>query len=214
MREKSIGNWRDALIEHLYGQIRLTDDGPFSDFLDQLGTKNIEHSNRSLKDHLLGTCVLLRRWGNPEEVCIAGLFHSIYGTELFSPQAVSRSKRGQIQSVIGRKSEQLAYLFGVADRKKMLLDNVREPYKVEIAGSVGISIPVSPEVLSGLIEIEVANTLELIRAPSIPDHLLDLFVGMRNYFDDQKAVMSEGARSAYPFVLDFYEHVRLRRKLT
>jgi hypothetical protein len=33
--------------------------------------------------HLTGVEAVLRDWGEPEPVCLAGLFHSIYGTEGF-----------------------------------------------------------------------------------------------------------------------------------
>lgn len=34
-------------------------------------------------EHLSGVADVLATWGEPESVSLAGLFHSIYGTELF-----------------------------------------------------------------------------------------------------------------------------------
>ena len=34
-------------------------------------------------EHLSGVSVVLQSWNEPEYVCNTGLFHSVYGTELF-----------------------------------------------------------------------------------------------------------------------------------
>ena len=47
--------------------------------LEELGAHTNSHSRRTLLDHLLGTHDLLVEWENEPDVCVAGLFHSIYG---------------------------------------------------------------------------------------------------------------------------------------
>src|SRR5262245_12534106 len=88
--------------------------------LDQLGTGRLRHGpRRTLRDHLCGTCELLERWNAPADACLAGLFHSIYGTEVFRAVAAALSQRPRIRAVIGERAEELAYLFSACDRQAL-----------------------------------------------------------------------------------------------
>jgi SM-20-related protein len=71
------------------------------------------HSGRTLFVHLLGTCALLRRWGCDDDVCRAGLYHSIYGTRSFKHESVKPDEdgRGRIREMIGREAEELVFKF-------------------------------------------------------------------------------------------------------
>ena len=52
-------------------------------YLVDLGTDKIPHSGVMFLAHLIGVYRDLKEWGAPEHVCVTGLFHSIYGTEMF-----------------------------------------------------------------------------------------------------------------------------------
>jgi len=58
----------------------------------------------------------LKSWGCDLEMCEAGLFHSIYGTELFQKFALPVERRGEVQQLIGERAERLAYLNCAMDR--------------------------------------------------------------------------------------------------
>jgi hypothetical protein len=103
---------------------------------------------------------LLRDWGNPEPICVAGLFHSIYGTWHFRHKAFPIKNRSELAKLIGKEAEFLAYVFCVTERPKVFLAN---------AGGSQISIhdyyanrpiQLSPADLSKLLEIEAANLIE------------------------------------------------------
>ena len=79
------------------------------------------HSGRMLYDHLAGTHALLEAWGNDEDICNAGLFHSIYGTRRFRHQSWPLTDRTTIATLIGEEAELLAYLFCISDRPKAFL---------------------------------------------------------------------------------------------
>ena len=51
--------------------------------LDRVPVKGMEHFGRPFREHLIGTHDLLDQWQNSENVCLAGLFHSVYGTKTF-----------------------------------------------------------------------------------------------------------------------------------
>jgi hypothetical protein len=79
----------------------------------------IEHTEHTLLEHLVNTARLLKMWGCAEAVCRAGLFHSIYGTEVFTETPVSLAYREEVRSVIGAEAERLAYLFGAMERQTL-----------------------------------------------------------------------------------------------
>jgi hypothetical protein len=95
-------------------------------FLEQHGTKQTPHGSRlgdlthgSFDDHLRGTCTVLERWGYSEPVCLAGLFHSIYGTEGFQGLVLSLSQRGDVAELIGARAECAAFFNCVMDRDSL-----------------------------------------------------------------------------------------------
>ena len=55
-----------------------------TDFLRGLGTDDIGHTgSKGFLAHLVSVFHDLDRWGGDQDLCRAGMFHSIYGTEKF-----------------------------------------------------------------------------------------------------------------------------------
>jgi hypothetical protein len=108
-------------------------------FLISLDANQTRHSGRTLFDHLKGVHDLLRDWDNEHYVCLAGLFHSIYGTNTFKHKSLS--DRARLIEMIGLKAELLVHYFSTKDR----------PFfeSIEDKG-----------VRRNLLEIEAANLLE------------------------------------------------------
>ena len=76
-----------------------------------LGTHEVPHGKRTLYEHLTGTEKLLRDWGEPGYVRLAGLYHSVYGTMHFRHRSFPIQGRHIIQRLIGPTAEHLVYLF-------------------------------------------------------------------------------------------------------
>ncbi len=108
-------------------------------FLISLDANKTPHSGRTLYEHLKGVHDLLRDWDNEDHVCLAGLFHSIYGTNTFKHQ--SMSDRGALIRMIGVRAELLVHYFATKDR----------PFFNSIEDK---------DVRRNLLEIEAANLLE------------------------------------------------------
>ena len=89
---------------------------PFS-LLTQLKTHMVNHSGGTLYEHLVGTYKLLKERGSEEYVCLAGLYHSIYGTQFFKYQTTH--DRDTIKATIGEDAENLVWLFCNVDRNKI-----------------------------------------------------------------------------------------------
>ena len=81
-----------------------------TDYLVSLGTESVPHSNTPFLAHLIGVYRDLKEWDCAEHVVLAGLFHSIYGTETFQRFSLPLEKRDEIRALIGEEAERLAYI--------------------------------------------------------------------------------------------------------
>lgn len=146
--------------------------------LRELGTQDVRHSNRTLYEHLLGTHGLLEGWGNPPEVCLLGLFHSVYGTQTFDTRSVSPDDRAYIQAALGVEVERLVYVFGVTNRDEFFEQIGGET--VQLRDKVhDCELTISPPELHRLVEVEVANILEQV------PHKKRISKGVRRIYMDQ-----------------------------
>ena len=87
-----------------------------TDFLVGLGTTDVEHTGKGFLAHLIGVYKDLEEWGANVDVCRAGMFHSIYGTQLFQNFCLPLSRRADVQELIGERAEWLAFLNCVMNR--------------------------------------------------------------------------------------------------
>jgi len=128
--------------------------------LKDLNVAKFPHLRGSAQDHLLGVYEILANWGNTEDVCRGGLFHNIYGTEVFKPQAVSLTQRQTIAQIIGARAEELAFLFCVTRRVGFFDDHV-DPQRATLWDEVHKrKIVVDAATIAALMEIEIANGIE------------------------------------------------------
>ena len=81
-----------------------------TEFIRKIGADEVKHSDKTYLAHAIGVHNDLETWGCDEDVCRAGIFHSIYGTERFQKFALPLERRGELRELIGEKSERLAYL--------------------------------------------------------------------------------------------------------
>jgi hypothetical protein len=89
---------------------------PLTEFLAQLGMQEIRHTEKTYLDHLAAVYRGLESWGCAPEVCAAGMFHSIYGTEMFRGFTLPFDRRADIARLIGERAERLAYANCAMDR--------------------------------------------------------------------------------------------------
>lgn len=83
-------------------------------------TKDVPHSGSNLTNHLLGVHSLMLQTNAPEYLCLAGLFHSIYGTEYFHYDKPINRKF--VRDYIGKEAEELVFLFcHLTDRDETIL---------------------------------------------------------------------------------------------
>lgn len=120
--------------------------------LIELGTRSIPHQKGSLYDHLSRVEKLLLVVECQEHVASAGLFHSIYGNEIF--KTATTNDRILVQEAIGIEAENLAWLFCNIKRPDCYFNGDSIPL------TNGIYIKIDDSILQELKMIEGANILD------------------------------------------------------
>jgi hypothetical protein len=87
-----------------------------TDFLVGIGVEQVGHTGKSYLSHLVGVYRDLEARGHSADVCSAGMFHSIYGTERFRGFTLPLERRAEVRGLIGERAERLAYLNCAMDR--------------------------------------------------------------------------------------------------
>ncbi len=87
-----------------------------TDYLLAQGVDTVAHSGKTFMGHLIGVYRLMKAAGCDEELCSAGMFHSIYGTQLFQDFKLPLERRGEVRALLGERAEKLAYLNCAMDR--------------------------------------------------------------------------------------------------
>jgi hypothetical protein len=133
-------------------------------FLTECGTNTTKHSHKSLLAHLEGVYALLLAAGQDQDVCNAGLFHSIYGTSNFKTKTLSFDQRDLVRSLIGSRAEAIAFLFCRLDRPTAFIQHVAIDILTEypVYGG-GTMVPADEGLgqhINDLLTVEAANLLE------------------------------------------------------
>ncbi len=132
-------------------------------FLVGIGIEHIPHTEKSYLGHLIAVFRYLESQGCPEDVCRAGMFHSIYGTEKFQGFTLPLDRRGEVRELIGDPAEALAYLNCAMDRASFdrALDRGVEPFSI-IDRLTGESVPLSPHDFDDLCRVHLFDWLEQV----------------------------------------------------
>src|SRR3984893_10940071 len=101
-----------------------------TDFLVDLGIEKVNHTSKSYLAHLVGLYRLMEARGCTEELCRAGMFHSIYGTQKCQGFKLPLERRPEVRGLIGERAERLAYLNCAMDRPSFdrVVAQDEEPY--------------------------------------------------------------------------------------
>ncbi len=81
-----------------------------TDFLVNLGIEKVPHTEKTYLGHLVNVYRFMENEGCTEELCRAGMFHSIYGTQQFQGFKLPLESRVDVRKLIGERAEKLAYL--------------------------------------------------------------------------------------------------------
>jgi hypothetical protein len=125
-------------------------------------TYGVTHGGRPFFAHLKGVHDFLVDWGNPEHVCLAGLYHSIYGTQYFKHRTLDRDNvvdRCMLRGLIGLHAENLVLRFCVDDHRKF---TDRELLEIEAANLIEQNSPLVPFIQRALPVVSPGARLALL----------------------------------------------------
>ena len=133
------------------------------DYLRELDTANLEHTHGTYLGHNVGVYRDLKAWGCSEELCRAGMFHSIYGTEIFQRFSLPLDRRGEVRKLIGERAERLAYLNSAIDYASFdrTIERGTPPYTVSNRFT-GKEIEIPAEDFEDLCRVHLSNWLEQV----------------------------------------------------
>jgi hypothetical protein len=80
-----------------------------TDFLVALKIDEVPHTQTNYLAHLIAVYRFMKDAGCTEELCRAGMFHSIYGTQQFQGFKLGLEQRDEVRRLIGERAERLAY---------------------------------------------------------------------------------------------------------
>lgn len=131
-------------------------------WLHERGASRQAHSGRVLLDHLRGTWGILHAAGQRAAACEAGLFHSVYGTNVFKAVTVPHGDRMAVQALIGTEAEALAWAFGQLQRPSALVQALIPAGALAMIeqSMLQLDLSLSHAQIRDLQAIECANLLE------------------------------------------------------
>jgi hypothetical protein len=122
-------------------------------------TKHLSHGGKSFFEHLYNTMIILEGKTQSKDVCAAGLFHSIYGTEFYRNDKPTID-RYIIKDLIGDYAESLVHEFcRLTSRLDTLLNN---------------SNNYEENFLKDLLMIEMANLIEQNSSSKHTDNIVKI----------------------------------------
>ncbi|GHG93837.1 DUF6817 domain-containing protein [Streptomyces lanatus] len=159
-------------------------------FLERHGTDALAHSGADLLAHLQGVHDLLRAWDCGDALCDAGLFHSVYGTEIFPTGAVPLELRPAVRELIGDEAELLVHLFGTVARGS-IFDAAFDGAPFLLETRTGEHIGVTDRQYTDLAALTVANWLE--QRPRFPESAQ---LSRAREFDEMRRHLPDAVRHA------------------
>jgi hypothetical protein len=140
-----------------------TDYRQMTDFLVGLGIDKVGHTQKTYLGHLVNVYRLMEAQGCDEELCRAGMFHSIYGTERFQGFKLPLDNRPDVRALIGERAERLAYLNCAMDRASfdLALEEDAEPYRFRDR-ITGEQVQLSRHDFDGLCGVHLYDWLEQV----------------------------------------------------
>jgi hypothetical protein len=132
-----------------------------TDFFIEVGADKVGHTHKSYLAHIIGVYRDMESAGCTDEVCRAGMFHSIYGTERFQRFALPLARRPEVRALIGERAEYLAYLNCAIDRTSFDRAVERNEYRITDR-LTGEEVALSPEDFHDLCRVHLYDWLEQV----------------------------------------------------
>ncbi|MGW1774934.1 DUF6817 domain-containing protein [Streptomyces sp. NPDC002104] len=138
----------------------------YRDDLVRLGLHKIAHQDETLLDHMFRACDILQDMKAPDHVCLAILFHGVYGTEGLhndNVESIPEDKRAEVRAVVGPQVEEMIYNFSVMNYNslgKSFRNMLRPNGKPEMKDRrTGADIPMDADAFEDLLRMKLGDVL-------------------------------------------------------
>ena len=149
----------------------MADYAELLEFLRREGTAEVQHSEVDFMSHLVGVYQVLVSWHCSDTVCLAGLFHSIYGAEGFDAGGLDLRRRPEILTLIGTAAERLAFVNSSMTYDSFDATLRRGPPHHVVNRLSGAPIQLTEQEFADLSRIQLADWLEQVeRFPDAWDY--------------------------------------------
>lgn len=123
------------------------------------------HKAGTFRHHLVGVARSLALWGQPREVRLLGLLHSVYGNAFVDLVKFDAStERERLQALIGHEAEELVYQFCTASRRefvrKALAGQIEADGSMPVARNDGGQVLLAPRTVAAFLVVSMADTIE------------------------------------------------------
>ncbi len=134
-----------------------------TDYFVQVGADGIAHTEKSYLAHAIGVYNDLKDWGCDEDLCRAGMYHSIYGTEHFQKFTLALEHRDEVRQLIGERSERIAYCNCAMDRAAFdaAAKQQQPPYRF-LDRITGNEVELEPDEFEDLCRVHLCDWLEQV----------------------------------------------------
>ncbi len=133
-----------------------------TDFFRAVGADEVAHSDKTFLAHAIGVYNDLKDWGCDEELARVGIFHSVYGTELFQGFTLPLDRRDDVRALVGERTEALSYLNCAMDRTHFDAQITEQgPYTI-LDRFTGKEIDVSDQDFEDLCTVHMCDWLEQV----------------------------------------------------
>ena len=134
-----------------------------TEFFQRVGADEVMHTNKGYLAHAIGVFNDLKEWGWNEELANTGLFHSIYGTQLFQGFTLPLERRAEVRDLIGERAEFLSWLNCAIDRAYFDQQVLRKqgPYQIKDRFT-GNLVDVSDDDFDALCFLHLCDWLEQV----------------------------------------------------
>ncbi|MFJ6721769.1 MULTISPECIES: DUF6817 domain-containing protein [unclassified Streptomyces] len=144
----------------------MLDTEQYRDDLVRLGLHKVAHQDETLLDHMFRACAILRDMKAGDHVCLAGLFHGVYGTEGLhndNVESIPQDKRVEVRAVVGPRVEEMIYRFSVMNYASLgkSFRNIMRPKGQPALKDrrTGEDIPLDREQFEDLLRLKLGDVL-------------------------------------------------------
>jgi hypothetical protein len=146
-----------------------------TEFFQTIGADEVTHSDKTFLAHAIGVYNDLKEWGCDEELARVGIFHSIYGTELFQGFTLSLNRRDDVRKLTGHRTEYLSYLNCAMDRTHFDVQVKGKGPNTILDRFSGVEIEVSNDDFKDLCTVHLCDWLEQVGRSGNWDYRRDAY---------------------------------------